>query len=253
MNPVQVKNVKIGEGIPKICVPVTGVTEQEIMEEARAAVCTPADIIEWRADWFEEVLDLRRVKEVLAALRGILQELPLLFTFRTMKEGGEREVGEKYYKELNKAVIASGYADLVDVELFAGDMVVKELVSKAHERGVKVVISNHDFEKTPGKEELVERIRRMQKLGADLPKIAVMPQCKKDVLVLLEATEEMNRCYADTPVITMSMSGEGVISRICGEVFGSAVTFGSAGKASAPGQMKVEELETVLTLLHGSI
>lgn len=64
----------------------------------------------------------------------------------------------------------------------------------------------------------------MQELGADLPKIAVMPQNEKDVLVLLEATNEMFKIYADRPIITMSMSGMGVISRLCGEIFGSALT-----------------------------
>ena len=93
----------------------------------------------------------------------------------------------------------------------------------------------------------------MQKLGADIPKIAVMPQSKEDVLTLLAATEEMNRKHADRPIITMSMAGTGVISRLCGEVFGSALTFGAARKASAPGQMGVEDLAQVLSLLHKSL
>jgi len=93
----------------------------------------------------------------------------------------------------------------------------------------------------------------MQDMGADIPKIAVMPQSKKDVLTLLAATEEMTSCYADRPIITMSMAGTGVISRLCGEVFGSSMTFGAAGKASAPGQMGVEDLNTVLALLHDAM
>ena len=73
------------------------------------------------------------------------------------------------------------------------------------------------------------------------------------MLTLLSATEEMTRLYAERPVITMSMAGTGVISRICGEVFGSAVTFGAVGKTSAPGQMDAEDLAVVLRLLHGSM
>ena len=79
----------------------------------------------------------------------------------------------------------------------------------------------------------------MQELDADIPKIAVMPQNKKDVLTLLAATEEMVSEYADRPIITMSMAGTGLISRLCGEVFGSALTFGAVGKASAPGQFSL--------------
>ena len=80
-----------------------------------------------------------------------------------------------------------------------------------------------------------------------------MPQNKKDVLTLLCATEEMASEYADRPIITMSMAGTGVISRLCGEVFGSALTFGAVGKASAPGQMDAADLKTVLDLLHNSL
>ena len=93
----------------------------------------------------------------------------------------------------------------------------------------------------------------MQELGADIPKIAVMPRNRRDVLTLLEATEEMASIYADRPIITMSMSGIGSISRLCGEVFGSALTFGSAGQTSAPGQMEVEDLAEGLELIHRGI
>ena len=80
-----------------------------------------------------------------------------------------------------------------------------------------------------------------------------MPQSKKDVLTLLSATEEMASEYADRPIITMSMAGTGLISRLCGEVFGSALTFGAVGKASAPGQMNAEDLNKILTLIHKSL
>ena len=92
----------------------------------------------------------------------------------------------------------------------------------------------------------MERLRKMQELGADIPKIAVMPQSAKDVLTLLSATDEMVTKYADRPIITMSMAGTGLLSRLCGEVFGSAITFGAAKKASAPGQMEVNDLSAVL-------
>lgn len=253
MIPVVVRNVRIGEGIPKICVPIVGVTKEEIVNEAKTFDAIPADIVEWRADWFEDVFEIEKVKEVLKALREVLKDTPILFTFRTSKEGGEKTIEPETYAVLNKAAAATGCVDLVDVEAFTGDALVKDIIETVHQSGVKVVVSNHDFQKTPEKEELIRRLCKMQALGADIPKIAVMPQSKKDVLTLLAATEEMNREHADRPIITMSMAGTGTISRICGEVFGSALTFGAAKKASAPGQMGVEELAQVLLALHRSL
>ena len=253
MNPVMIRGVAIGEGIPKICVPIVGKTREEIIKAAEEIRTLPVDVVEWRADWYEEVFEANVVLDVLQELRRILGEFPLLFTFRTKKEGGEKEIDEKNYRILNQLVVESGLADLIDVEVFSGDEVVNDLVRTAHENGVKVIGSNHDFEKTPEKEEIIRRLCRMQELDVDLPKIAVMPKKKEDVLTLLAATEEMNRKYADRPIITMSMAGDGIISRLCGEVFGSALTFGAAGQASAPGQIGVKELRQILTILHESV
>lgn len=253
MNTVKVRNVVLGEGRPKICVPITGVTKEEIIEEAKTFENIPADVAEWRADWFEHVFEIGKVVDVLKDLREALKEIPILFTFRTSKEGGQKAIETEAYVELNKAVAATGYVDLVDVEAFTGDEPVKEMIEEAHKYNVKIVASNHDFDKTPDKDDIVSRLRKMQDLGADVPKIAVMPQSKRDVLTLLSATEEMYTEYADRPIITMSMAGTGLISRLCGEVFGSSLTFGAAKKASAPGQAAIKELDEILAFIHKSL
>ena len=250
---VEVKNVKIGEGIPKIAVPIVGTNNAELIEEVKGLKGIKLDIVEWRVDFYENVEDIEKVKEILAEIRAVLTHTPILFTFRTKKEGGEREVSVEYYVKLNCEIAKTKQVDLVDVELFTGDDYVQEVVETAHANGVKVVISNHDFFKTPEKEEIVSRLTKMTELNADLPKIAVMPQSEEDVLTLLCATNEMKQKYANQPIITMSMAGMGVISRIAGEFFGSVLTFGAAKKASAPGQIGVEDLNTVLEILHKSI
>ena len=239
---VEVRGVKIGEGVPKICVPIVGKTKEEILAAARSFEDVALDVVEWRVDWFEGVFDFAQVEDVLKDLRSALGETPILFTFRTSKEGGEKAIEADAYAELNKKAAATGLVDLV-----------KDIIEGAHAYGVKVVASNHDFDTTPDKDDIVGRLVKMQELGADIPKIAVMPQCKKDVLTLLEATREMAEEHADRPIITMSMAGTGLISRLCGEVFGSALTFGAVGKASAPGQMNASDLREILTLIDKSI
>ena len=253
MHTVQVKHTVIGEGRPKICVPIVGTTASAIFKEAKKITTLPVDVVEWRADWFEDVFNTEKVIATAKELQNLLQDIPVLFTFRTSREGGEKEISPKDYAALNIAVADSGYIDLIDVEAFTGDEIVTDMITHAHDAGVKVIASNHDFFKTPAKADIIYRLRKMQDMNADIPKIAVMPQNKKDVLTLLAATEEMATDYADRPIITMSMAGTGVISRLCGEVFGSSMTFGAAKKASAPGQMGVNDLNTVLGLLHDAM
>ena len=253
MNTVQVKNTVIGEGRPKICVPIVGKTKTDILEEAKKITALPVDVVEWRVDWFDDVFATEKVLETAKELQEVLKDIPVLLTFRTSKEGGEKAIEPEAYAELNIKAAQTGYVDLVDVEIFTGDEIVKKIIDGAHAAGVKVIASNHDFFKTPAKADIIYRLRKMQDMNADIPKIAVMPQNKKDVLTLLAATEEMATDYADRPIITMSMAGTGVISRLCGEVFGSSMTFGAAKKASAPGQMGVNDLNTVLGLLHNAM
>lgn len=251
MNTVTVRNVEFGAGMPKICVPIVGETREEILRQARAIKELPADLVEWRVDYLNQVssLSLLTVLTFLSELRNELGDLPLLFTFRTKREGGEKSISPQAYEELYKAIIASGLIDMVDVELFLGAELMQRIVKVAHENGVVVISSNHDFKKTPPKEELLDRLESMQQLGADILKIAVMPESTEDLLTLLAATEEGSR-YLKQPIVTMSMGGKGVLSRVAGEKFGSAITFGTAGKASAPGQLPAEELKQILEELH---
>ena len=89
-------------------------------------------------------------------------------------------------------------------------------------------------------------------IGADIAKIAVMPKNKSDVLELLSATLEAEK-KIDIPVVTMSMGKWGMISRISGEFFGSAITFGAGSSASAPGQIPSADLNKVLNILHTNL
>ena len=135
----------------------------------------------------------------------------------------------------------------------AAPRMTDQTIRKIHQAGVAVVGSSHEFTCTPPREALIARLCKEQEMGCDILKLAVMPRNAGDVLTLLGATEEMNRCHARQPVVTMSMSGQGVVSRLCGEIFGSAMTFGAVGQVSAPGQVQIEDLNAVLQMIHDAV
>lgn len=252
MQTVQIKNVTLGEGAPKIIVSLMAKDIAAVKSEALAYRSADFDILEWRGDHFTAIADTAAALDALCELRAVFPDKPILFTFRSKKEGGEQEIAPEAYIALNIAMAESGLVDAIDLELFTGDALVSQTIARAHAKGVKVIMSNHDFHKTPAKEEIVKRLTKMQELGADVPKIALMPESKADVLTVLAATLEVSEKIADRPIITMSMSKTGVISRLAGEVFGSAATFGAVQKASAPGQISVTDLRTVLSIIHAA-
>lgn len=252
MQTVTVKNITLGEGIPKICVSLVGKDKEAYITEIAAIRKSAADVVEWRMDWFDEVENIETLLDILQFLHHELYEYPILATFRSTKEGGEKILSDERYVAINEAVCRSGLVDMIDVELFRGEAVVTRLIKTAHANDRKVIMSNHDFHQTPSYDQILTRLKAMQNFGADIAKIAVMPTCKNDVLTLLAATSDMIDQYATCPIITMAMSGTGVITRLCGELFGSCLTFGAAKKASAPGQIPVDDLKQVLDILHAN-
>lgn len=249
---VTIRNVHIGEGIPKIIVPIVDHTRDSILEKAIILEDMPIDAVEWRADFYQDVFDTEKVLATAKSLRTVLPDMPLMFTFRTKSEGGEKDITASAYTCLNRAVAQSGAVDMVDVELFSGDEVVRENIIDIHHTGCYAIASSHDFSGTPAKDEIVRRLRKMQELDADILKIAVMPNSREDVLTLLSATNEMYGKYAEKPLVTISMSELGLISRLAGGFFGSSMTFGTVGRTSAPGQIPVEKLSSILHIFHKS-
>lgn len=247
MKTVDLGQVVLGEGRPKIIAPIVARTAPEILEAGKKARVSACDLVEWRLDFFDDVSDFDEVVSLSHALKKQVDK-PLLITFRTEKEGGVRPFATADYFALYRQLLTEGALDLLDVELFMPEDDVTSIVALAHEQDVKVVMCHHDFHKTPHKEELVERLVAMQDKGADICKIAVMPQSERDVLTLLTASLEAKACLM-CPLIAISMGQLGTISRLAGELFGSVATFGTIEQASAPGQLAVNRLQELLSLV----
>lgn len=250
MTTVKVRNIVLGEGLPKIAVPNVGVTEEEILASAKEIAAAKPDIMEWRIDYYEAgIKDNEKLIATAKALRDVVGELPILVTFRTKNEGGVLELGEDEYLDLVATVVTNRLGDAVDIELFHDEERVKDLVKQAHNYNVVVIMSNHDFEKVPAKDVIEFRLKKMAELGADVPKLACMPHSADDVLTLLIATNDARKALS-TPIITMAMADLGKVSRIAGQVFGSCLSFGTVGKTSAPGQLSIEDLRNAENYLE---
>ena len=249
MSCVDIRGCRIGEGRPKVILPIVERAEAAILEKAAQFSTLPADCVEWRADWFEGFQSPAAIARCIQKLRVALRDKLLLVTFRTKAEGGEQALSHPEYLAFLRLILDTDCADLLDIEFFPNREALPALIAQAHAAGIAVVCSSHDFENTPPKEELVRRMTAMQQAGADLPKLAVMPRSRADVLELLAATAEMTDLHPETPVITMSMGALGGVSRLCGEAFGSAMTFANPGTASAPGQVPLDVVNAVLDSL----
>lgn len=251
MNELVIKGNVIGQGRPLVCVPVMEATAEAVIREIAYLSGSRADVIEWRLDAFGGYADCNAVRDVLEAAAPLLQDKIFLYTFRSKRQGGMAEIAPETLEDLQELALESGCVDLVDLEYFQEQHPVRK-IRRLQAGGVRVVTSHHDFTETPEPEVMQMLLEQMCAGGADIVKLAVMPEKLEDVLALLSVTARFRAENPDTPIITMSMGKMGSISRICGETFGSCMTFGAHEKPSAPGQYEMHRLLEILEAVHES-
>lgn len=242
-----------GGRLPAICAPLVGRTRAQLLLEAAAVAARKPDLLEWRVDFFEGIADTAQVVALAAQIKRAASGIPLLFTRRSMREGGERvALSEQQVVDLYRAVCAAGQVEIVDFELGNEPAHVREVRELSRAHGVKLIASFHDFNATPALDVLNERFADAERLGADVAKVAVMPRAMDDVLTLLAATLQSSRKLG-IPVVSMSMGGYGALTRLCGWAFGSAMTFAVGDKSSAPGQMPIADVEAGIAILRKAL
>ena len=247
-----IKGKIIGKGKPLVCVPVMESSKEEILRETRRLEEAHTEMIEWRVDAFENVESPNAIREILNEMKHIIKESILVYTFRSKNQGGCKALSAADIYDIHQVAAESDVVDFIDVEYFEAKNPQKE-IAMLREMGAYVIASHHDFEQTPDTEVIRMLLEQIRESGADVVKLAVMPQNMWDVLHLLEETNRFHENHPDYPLITMSMGAKGGISRVAGEFFGSCVTFGAGGQASAPGQLPVKQLEEILYILHQSV
>ncbi len=196
------------------------------------------DIIEYRIDGFKNK-EIDHIKEVInfgtsLGLKGIL-------TIRAKWEGGIEEVPNRldYYYQLTPLV------DFVDIELRAEEFEFQEVKRVVKCNDKKLIVSYHDFEKTPSQEKIGEIFDQMVAKGADIAKVAFTAKSFEDVANLL--------CVASkqpVPTVAIAMGEKGKISRVAGFIFNSVITYCALEKAFAPGQLTVKETVELLKKLN---
>ena len=118
MSCVNIRGCCIGEGRPKVIIPIIEPTEAAILEKAAEFSTLRADCVEWRIDCFEGAKDLPAIVHCAAKLRVALKDQLLLFTFRTKAEGGKVALVHEEYLHFIRTVLATDCADLIDIEFF---------------------------------------------------------------------------------------------------------------------------------------
>lgn len=201
-----------------------------------------ADAVEFRMDL---------ATDPLAALLDYDGELPLIATNRVEWEGGEADEGDERLEDLQVAAEHPSVG-AIDVELATiagGDDAPLRTIAHAREHGASVIVSVHDFEETPAREEMARRLDQALEFG-DVGKLAVTAEGLDDALRLLAVTRGKEN--AGDRVATMAMGDAGRHTRAVAPIYGSRIGYAPVDpdRAVAPGQYDLATLRNLVDQLR---
>jgi 3-dehydroquinate dehydratase-1 len=240
-----IKGKEFGAGRYWICIPVVSKNKKAIIEDFEDAVDLNPDLIEWRVDHFEDIGDIEKIKDVLDQIKELTQNIPIIFTCRHVSDGGRCNLDPEIRYNMFREALATGAVDFLDIEMLNGEGYINSIRKLIDQHGKQLILSYHNFLTTPDEQFIVDKLLEGESLGADMVKIALMPNTSDDVLTLLSATSKGWKDI-NIPMITMAMGSLGRISRVWGNAFGSEVTFASMEQVSAPGQIEIGDLKRII-------
>ncbi len=253
--PMSMDTIFKGTGMPAVCACLQGSDFQQVLDVHAAYRQEAVDLFEWRTDYLVEQgwKDLEGINATLEKMKA-QDRRPIILTLRSEEEGGHTFISPRDYRETIQAYALTAQAPLLDIEAFGVEKgmeqdLVEFLVSLAKENGKKVILSNHNFEETPPQRDIYQRLERMQAMGADLPKVAYMPQEEKDVHQLLAAAQAYWK-KNQRPFIALSMGALGQKTRLLAGKVGSRITFAAGKGATAPGQFPAQDMRQALENIY---
>lgn len=266
MNTLKIRDLVLKPGRPKVAVPIVAQHPAEIVAECEKIQALPCDLIEWRADYYlsrmgnlNELLTDKNayldMVKILDDLNYIAAGKPIIFTVRSRRQGGQVQLTKEQLASIYGLIAQSGLADFVDIELYHkqkeldGDWIFRQ-IEEVHRCGAKVILSHHDFDCMPDPSEIVDLVKTMYRLGADVCKVAAMAYNSEDAKTLLKATAFLSK-NGIGPLIMLAMGDAGKSSRVAGGRYGSCITFAAGTTESAPGQVDAYTMKKWLDDYYG--
>ena len=221
--------------IGKLCVAITGVTADELIEKA-TSVLKETTFLEFRLDYLAKpAAALPQLKEFLAANGAAT----VVATCRCKENGGRFAASITAALDVLMKAAEAGF-QIVDIELESIEKLPKTTMEHLRNAGAAVIISHHDFHATKDLDGIYKRI---EPFAPDFIKVVPTAKSLSDNLTLMRFLERMED-HSKSSIVGICMGEPGIISRVLGLRAGSAFTFAAAnaGEETAPGQITARTL-----------
>lgn len=222
---------------------IVGVVRDLSISKVRKAKKGGADIIELRIDLFKEKeRSIEKIREFVKIEKEELN-LPIIATNRRKEEGGGFKGTEEERVDLLAEIIDGVNIDAIDIEFLAERK--REIIEKAKKAHLLVILSYHNFNGMPRREDMIEIVEKMYEGGGDIAKIAVTPETLSDALFLLQLV--LNTSMKGKSLAVIGMGHIGKHLRIIAPIYGSVLTYGfvEGERGVAPAQLSVNDLKEI--------
>ncbi len=227
-----------------ICIPIVARRQSEAREMISRAASL-ADVLELRMDLLAD----GEIKELLAAVRNSAPLAKVVVTNRAVRADDFRDEERRVGVLLDAVSLG---ADFIDIELETAAVWVERLRASiaAHGRRTELIVSHHDFQRTPARRTLEGYVKQCISAGAQIVKIVTWARVPEDNLAVLGLIPYARRRHTD--IVAFCMGEEGRASRVIAPLLGGLFTFASLerGAESAAGQLTVAEMNEILNILH---
>ncbi len=214
----------------RVCVPVAAEKTSEALHWIKKAESLGADLIEIRLDYLRDLKELDKIVKA--------TPLPLIATNRQYEQGGFRRQNENQRVQTLLNAAESGF-QYVDVELTTNAL--RSTIEKIREKSSGVMVSFHDFKRTPNLTEMEKIVRSEMEVDADICKFITTANETVDNVPCLLLNWNMSKV---TKVVCFAMGERGTVSRAFAPVFGAHFTYASVeeGRETASGQLSITSL-----------
>jgi len=223
---------------PRICVSLAAESPSDFPILIRRAEKAEADLIEIRLDYLN--ID---ASDAAKTLRELIKEasVPMIATNRQYEQGGHRLQDENSRIQVLIQAAEAGF-EYIDIELTVAE--IESIVEKIRNSGAKLIVSFHDFEKTPSIQDMEKIIKSEIDVKAEICKLVTTARNVEDNIKCLLLVRNMSR---STKIVCFAMGQKGLISRVLSPIFGGYFTFASLKKSmkTASGQLSIDELKSL--------
>lgn len=154
------------------------------------------------------------------------------------------EIADEQRATILKNAIEAG-ASYVDIEVESNTSYKNDLVKTAQKYDCQVIISHHDYAKTPSLDKLHKIVKACQNDGADIVKIACQINNIPDATRLISLYDDYKN------IVALGMGEQGKITRLASLLYNAPFTFASVNKKSetAPGQIEFDSMVKIQKML----